>query len=261
LAPQLSGSIGVPHSGVQTQSVELPKQGPGFVRYRPHGSANWAQPELIAAIVDVAQKTHSSFGGPRLMLGDLSARHGGQIPRHNSHRSGRDIDLLWHLTTPAGEPLATTGFVRVGPDGLAHDPHTGRLYRLHLERQWATVKAFLESEHIEVQWMFCSRSIEALLIDYARARGEDDALVWKAETVMLQPGDSLPHDDHIHLRISCTPTTALLGCEGGGPYWEWLPNLPTLDLTAADLQEIGQQDPLVVETPTEPVPDTLPASG
>ena len=45
---------------------------------------------------------------------------------------------------------------------------------------------------------------------------------------MLQPADSLPHDDHLHLRTACTPEEALVGCEGGGPYWPWLPPLPRL---------------------------------
>jgi penicillin-insensitive murein endopeptidase len=43
---------------------------------------------------------------------------------------------------------------------------------------------------------------------------------------MLQPADSLPHDDHLHLRTACTPDEAVVGCEGGGPYWSWLPALP-----------------------------------
>lgn len=252
LAPQLRGSIGAPHDGVQTDGVELPKHGPGFVRFRPHGSAYWGQPELVRALVDLAAADAQEFGGPPLVLGDLSARHGGKIPRHNSHRTGRDVDLLWHLLTPAGEPRTTRGFLHVGPDGLARDPASGEWYRLHVERQWATVKALLESEHIEVQWIFCSRPIEALLIDYARARGEPNELVHRAQTVLLQPRDSLPHDDHLHVRISCTPETALTGCSGGGPYWDWLPELPSLVLEARDWEQIGAQDPLRLE----PEPDT-----
>ncbi len=237
----------MPHNGVQTDSVELPRKGTGFKRYRPYGTAYWAQPELVETLQQVARQTHEHFGGPPLVLGDLSARNGGKIPRHNSHRSGRDVDLLWHLLTPEGVPHPATGFIRIGPDGFGHDPLSGKLFRLHVERQWATVKALLESDEIDVQWMFCSRWIEAMLIDYARARGEANELVWQAETVMLQPADSLPHDDHIHMRISCTTATSVTGCAGGGPYWQWLSTLPTIELTSEDLQEIGQQDPLVVE--------------
>jgi penicillin-insensitive murein endopeptidase len=127
---------------------------------------------------------------------------------------------------------------------LAYDPASRTYLRLDIERQWAAVKAFLSVPELYVQWMFCSRAIEAMLISYARARGEPDELVWRAETVLFQPPDSLPHDDHIHLRINCTPRTSLTGCEGGGPHWEWLPPLPTLaQLTEQDLLEIGRDDP------------------
>lgn len=248
LAPQLQGSIGLPHSGIQTGAVELPKSGPGFVRFRPFGSAYFGQPELVSSVVQIAGHMQRTYPGPPLILGDLSAQHGGKIPRHNSHRNGRDIDLLWYVMTPEGVPVRSPGFIRVGPDGIAFDPDSGKYYRLDLERQWRVIRAFLESDEIDVQWMFCSRWIEALLIDYARARGEPDELVWRAETVMLQPADSLPHDDHIHLRISCTPKTMLTGCVGGGPYWEWLPPLPTLHLDEEYLERVGKDDPL----PTSP---------
>ncbi|HMJ14366.1 MAG TPA: hypothetical protein VK524_23280, partial [Polyangiaceae bacterium] len=87
--------------------------------------------------------------------------------------------------------------------------------------------------------------IEALLIDYAIARGENLSLVWQAETVLLQPGDSAPHDDHIHVRIACTPEEAVLGCEGGGPLWEWLPAAASAGpLGPDDLDRIVAEDPL-----------------
>jgi penicillin-insensitive murein endopeptidase len=244
LAPQLQGSIGLPHNGVQTQAVELPKSGSGFERFRPFGSAYFGQPALVASLTAAAADMQRRAPGPPLVLGDLSARYGGQIPRHNSHRSGRDVDLLWYLMTPTGKPVKAPGFLHVGADGLAVDPDSGGYLRLDLERQWALIKTLLQDPTIHVQWMFCSRAIEALLIQHARARGEADELVWRAETVMLQPADSLPHDDHIHMRISCTPETMLTGCAGGGPYWEWLPTLSDLLVDDALLQRIGLDDPL-----------------
>ncbi len=46
--------------------------------------------------------------------------------------------------------------------------------------------------------------------------------------MLLQLGDSGSHDDHLHLRVACTPGEAVAGCLGGGPYWPWLPGLPQL---------------------------------
>lgn len=247
LVPGFKGSVGLPHFGVQTGSAELPVRGPGFVRYRPFGKANYGQPELVSGLQEVAAALHEKMPGVHVVYGDISERFGGKIPRHNSHRNGRDVDLLWFLQTTSGVPINSTGFVHVGPDGLAVDSQTQKLYRLDVERQWAVVKELLESKHVTVQWLFCSRWVEALLIDYARARGESNELVWRAETVMLQPSDSLPHDDHMHLRVGCTPESSLTGCDGGGPYWPWQPPQFVLQLTEADLQEIGRQDPLVVQ--------------
>jgi penicillin-insensitive murein endopeptidase len=47
----------------------------------------------------------------------------------------------------------------------------------------------------------------------------------KARTVMVQPGDSAPHDDHIHVRIACEQSDYENGCDGG-PYWPWVPRPP-----------------------------------
>jgi penicillin-insensitive murein endopeptidase len=86
------------------------------------------------------------------------------------------------------------------------------------------------------------------LIDYARAKNEPAELLWHAETVLLQPSDSLPHDDHLHLRISCTPEDSLAGCSGGGPRWEWLkPDAPPAPLDAATLLAIAREDPFQIE--------------
>ena len=251
LAPNVSGSVGFPHEGVQTGAVELPRRGFGYARYRPYGRAYWGQPRLIQAIEAVAARVARELpGGLPLVLGDLSSKSGGRIPRHNSHRSGRDVDLLWYLQTPNGRPVRAQGFIKVGADGLARSPRDGTFYRLDIPRQWLTVKAFLELPDTDIQWMFCSRNIEALLIQHAISLGESDELIWRAQNVLLQPGDSLPHDDHIHLRLVCSEDELLRGCHGGGPHWHWLPAPPSLArLTDEDLQEIGQSDPLRVDDP------------
>ncbi len=245
LAPGSSGSVGWPHHGVQTGAVELPERGPGFVRYRKHGAYNWAQPELVEAITLAAREVQEQRpGGPPLVVGDLSARHGGKVSRHASHRSGRDVDLLWYVTTPEGAPLQNQHFVQLGSDGLGLTP--GRRYvRLDVPRQWLLVRSLLRA--LDVQWMFVSSDVEALLIDYALASGEDPELLWRAQSVLQEPPDSLPHDDHLHLRIACSPAASVRGCAGGGPYWSWLPPHPEPwsleELSARELRALGLLGP------------------
>jgi penicillin-insensitive murein endopeptidase len=250
LAPSIRGSIGFPHEGMITDAVPLPRKGEGYALLRKNG-VNWGNRRLVAAIEASAREVTRARSGARLIVGDLSARYGGSASGHRSHRSGRDADLLLYVATPDGRPMDSPGFVRFGPDGLgdtavkdedseapakAKAPARaakakkggGGFVRLDVEREWLLIKSLISSREANVQWLFLARWLEALVIEYARARGEDPELVWYAENVLLQPGDSAAHDDHLHLRIACTPEEAVAGCLGGGPYWPWLPGLPQL---------------------------------
>lgn len=246
LAPGLQGTVGVPHQGVQTNAVELPAKGAHYVRYRPRGKHHWAVPRLVTLIEEAAAHVERELpNGAPLVVGDLSARWGGKIPGHNSHRTGRDVDLLYYATTTAGVPVRTPGFVHFEGDGLAFVPGTGRYLQLDVPRQWALFKFLLDDTRVGIQFLFVSREVEALVIDYALARGEPLELVYRAATVLLQPTDSMPHDDHVHVRIACAPEELVLGCTGGGPYWEWLPSPPVpAALTPEVLSSWASDDPL-----------------
>ncbi|HXK17114.1 MAG TPA: penicillin-insensitive murein endopeptidase [Polyangiaceae bacterium] len=253
LAPGLAGSVGMPNQGVQTGAIELPEQGKGFERYRPKGKNHWGRPRLVSALERIAGEVETELPGGVLVVGDLGAQRGGQIPGHASHRTGRDVDLLFYALTPAGAPIPSPGFVKYEPDGLAVVPDSEDYVRLDVAREWLLVKKLVTDREIGVQFLFISRPLEALLMDYARARGEPLELQYRAQTVMLQPGDSLPHDDHLHLRIACSPDEIRNGCSGGGPYWEWLPPLPSEPpaLDQAVLEQIAADKPL---EPLEPAP-------
>lgn len=250
LAPGVHGTVGAPNSGVLTDAVELPVRGEGFERYRPRSTHYFGRPGLVSALQSAAASVaRARPGGAPLSIGDLSAQTGGRIPGHDSHRTGRDVDLLFLVTTPAGASLPSPGFVRFEGDGLGRVQDTGDYVRLDIDREWLLLRALLTSRDIGVQFMFVCHEVEALLIDHARALGEPDALIWQAETVMLEPSDSLKHDDHVHLRVACAPEETVSGCSGGGPRWQWLPPLssPTpLDSLAWD--EIARNDPLELDS-------------
>lgn len=255
------GSIGAPAHGALVEGMLLPASGPGFQWLRPEGH-HYGVARLVRAIEEAAAEVaHERPGGAPLLVGDLSGRFGGRLYGHRSHRSGRDADLLYFAQTPSGEPIASPGFVRYGPDGLAWvDPDLGgpRFIRLDIARQWLLVRALVDSPEANVQWLFVSKPIEALLIEYAQAIGEDPELVWRAEVVLQQPSDSLPHDDHMHVRTACTADEAVHGCEGGGPQWPWLPPLPAAappesdeDLLLALLEPMSEKPVPIVRLPAE----------
>jgi penicillin-insensitive murein endopeptidase len=235
LAPGLSGSVGLPHHGVLAGGSKLPQHGPGFRRLRKDG-IRWAQSRLVDAVERAAARVAELRPGPNLVIGDLSAERGGQIPRHRSHRSGRDADLLFYVQTPTGRPIENNGFPRFGADLLATTERAEqRFIQLDVERNWLLVRELVSDDSARVQWLFVARWVEAVLIEHARARGESDEIVWRAEQVLRQPGDSFPHDDHLHLRIACTPEEEVAGCFENGPRWPWYHEPSEQPLSDAEL--------------------------
>jgi len=245
LAPGLSGSLGLPHQGVLTNGFPLPERGVGFRMLR-RSSARWGTKRLIGTIEHAAREVQRVRPGAPLLVGDLSNKTGGARSGHRSHRTGRDVDLLLYCLTPDGRSVPSPGFVRFGSDGLAEteEPRL-RFVRFDVARNWELVKALVTSPEADVEWIFLARPLEAMLIEYARAKEDDLDVLWRAENVLLQPRDSAAHDDHLHLRIACTPEEAVRGCEGRGPIWPWLPGpmelpeVPEADLLAYVLEGLS----------------------
>ncbi|HEY5955278.1 MAG TPA: penicillin-insensitive murein endopeptidase [Polyangiaceae bacterium] len=227
LAPSLRGSVGLPHQGVLTDAVELPLIGPGFARYRPFGSRNYGTPLLVGAITRAAAKVEQDApGGKALVVGDLSARSGGKVSGHASHRTGRDVDLLYYVTTLTNIPVRSPGFIHFGADGLARSA-SGEYLRLDERRIWLLIRALLTDSEAEVLWIFASRNVEAFVTNYARSMGEPATLIHRAIQVLQEPRDSANHDDHLHVRIACSAAERFAGCESGGPAWAWLRDVET----------------------------------
>lgn len=227
LAPTLQGSIGVPHRGVLTQGIR-PQIGEGF-RWLRDNDRHYATPRFAHTIERAAAKVAQARPGGMLVVGDLSIQGGGQLLPHLSHRTGRDADLLLYVTTLEGAPVQSPGFIHVGADGLAWDDAHRRFLRFDVERQWLLVKALVEDEDARIQWVFVSRVVEAILIEWARARGEPGDTILRAAEVMLQPQPGGIHDDHVHIRTACSADELARGCEHTGPMRAWLTVPTTLE--------------------------------
>jgi penicillin-insensitive murein endopeptidase len=92
--------------------------------------------------------------------------------------------------------------------------------------------------------IFVAEWLRVALLDHARAHGKDPWVVDRAARLLLQPGDSLPHDDHFHVRLACTLRERALGCVDGAPLWPWMIKdwekgdaLPNDDDAVLDLME------------------------
>lgn len=249
IAPGFKGSVGVPHAGFLTDGVELPKQGKGFV-WRTKVDHHFGLPRTVAMIEAAAAEVAADKpDAPPLYVGEISAKGGGALmPKHRSHRTGRDVDLMFFMSTPSGAPVAGDDFVKFGPDGLGVD-RSGKFVRFDVDRQWRLVRALVTSDKAHVQWLFIARPLEAMLVEHAIAMGEPANVISMAEQVMQQPGDSLPHDDHMHVRVACEPEETAQGCDGGGPSWAWLPKKKTVDVSDDELLEAILGPSVVHEEP------------
>jgi penicillin-insensitive murein endopeptidase len=222
LTPAWHGSIGSPSRGVLVAGAQVPRDAPGLAWLR-NNDRHWGLPRFSDAIARAAARVAEERPGARLFVGDLSTpTGGGPLSPHFSHRSGVDADLLFYVTTLDGAPVDSPGFVHFGADGLARDEAHGRWLRFDVEREWLLVRALLDDPEARVQWIFVSEVAEAMLLEWAIARGEPLETIARAQQVMLQPNPGGVHDDHIHVRTACSPDEAVAGCENVGPRRPWL---------------------------------------
>jgi hypothetical protein len=131
--------------------------------------------------------------------------------------------------------------------GIVFGPFSTRFF--DVRRNWALVRALLEEPGIEIQYLFIHARLRERLLAYAAEQGEDPSLLERAEALLHQPGDSAPHDDHLHVRIFCAGDDRAYGCRDAGPVRWWkkrykymVPTVPRIgvdELAGALAQLIG----------------------
>jgi penicillin-insensitive murein endopeptidase len=222
-------SFGTTNDGGIRDGVPLPDRGEGFVRARPGEVTRFGTPTLVAALERAAAEVMHHFpGSAPLRVGDLASPGGGRHPRHGSHRSGRDVDVLFYMTDPSGRSREGRGWLAYNRFGFAVEGERpdggprGALFLFDAERNWHFVRTLLLDEEAAVQWLFVSRGVKARLLRYAIDHEPDPRVLARAAFVLHQPAHAAPHDDHFHVRVLCTPRELAHGCRQRGPIWPWL---------------------------------------
>lgn len=106
------------------------------------------------------------------------------------------------------------------PDPRVHyGPFSPR--RFDVKRNWALVRALVQDARVDVQYLFCHAQLRQRLLEHAQSIGEDPDVIDRAAALLHQPGDSMPHDDHLHLRIFCSSDDRPFGCVDRGPVRWW----------------------------------------
>ncbi len=229
-----SVSVGTFTGGYLRHGTRLPEKGEGYLvpnLWRTRG-ASYGTDELVRAIQRAAKRVATEYPGGTLGVADLSRLGGGDSELHRSHENGRDADLIYYAVDEDGRPvLPVDSMPRYGGPFLVAAPPRPQLHgvqfgpfsprRFDVRRNWALVRALLTDPEIEVQYLFVNRQLKEKLIAHAVAMGESPELLDRAVEVMRQPGDSLPHDDHLHLRIYCAADDRAYGCVDRGLVRWW----------------------------------------
>jgi penicillin-insensitive murein endopeptidase len=229
-----SASLGTSADGALRRPTELPLEGDGYLvpeRWRARHS-NYGTEELVGAVVRASRAVNRGLPGGLVAIGDLSRRGGGASLEHKSHQNGRDVDVFFYAIAKDGQAVRPgEAMLRFGVDGTAvrWSPARGLAppavpvppYRFDAARNWAFVRALLTDADTEVQWIFIQRALGALLIRAATDAGEDPALVARAASILHEPTDAEPHDDHMHIRLYCDQADRPCACADRGPVRWW----------------------------------------
>ncbi|MCB9593393.1 MAG: penicillin-insensitive murein endopeptidase [Sandaracinaceae bacterium] len=255
-APDEPVSYGATNLGVLRNGEALPDTGPGFERARPGEETRFGTPRMVDVLERAFTNVAARFPNTAPMrVGDLSAPPGGRHHRHGSHRTGRDVDVLFYVTDPTGRSRRGRGWLAYNRFGYAveHEREdagpAGGLFLFDEARNWHFVRTLLLDEEAGVQWIFVSRGVKARLLRYAIEHEEDPRALLRAASVLHQPIGASPHDDHFHVRVLCTPRERAYGCEERGPIWSWLRDREKGDTVAGEPLD----DVALVRAITEPI--------
>lgn len=246
-----STSLRNPNDGTLRNGVLLPLDAYGLRSKHARGdAARYGTVEVVRALLAAARRVQDELGGVGVTIHDLSYEGGGPIPRHGSHQSGRDVDVLFYQLGPDGEPIQSVGaFFDPRGEGVDFrtlaDPSDDVQLRIDLPRTWLFVQTLIEDRNAALQRIFVAEHIRALLLDHARATGAPASTIARFEEMTCQP--QYPHDDHFHFRFFCSAEDIEAGCRDSEPIYPWrrkelveqgvepLPLLPKRPGTTSDI--------------------------
>lgn len=238
------------NGGKLLHPVKLPASGDGYVipaRWAKRG-LNYGTDEMVSLVVYLGRELKRAYPEAVMGVADISYPNGGPSEWHSSHQGGRDVDLLMFATTMDGKA--------VNPTKMRYFNDRGETYmgtpklRFDVARTWRMVRDALTNPIARVHYMFIYDPLKQMLLDYAQRIGESPALIEYASYVLHQPSDSARHDDHIHLRIYCSPDDVQRGCIDRGDF-RWAKKLAKYTVAPV------VKTPRVPELPPLPPPVAL----
>jgi len=185
-------AIGYYSKGLLNFASELPTEGPGFYHLFRSRDRFYGTREMVSVLTTVATLLEQTFPNEeRLQIGDISAKKGGLITRHNSHQNGLDVDIAYLRNDNREQEVEYDGF----DEDFLKDGEISPNF--DTERNWELMKLLFHES--KVNRIFVDQKIKDELCRFARDRGE---LETELETLRrLRPYPD--HSDHLHLRLEC----------------------------------------------------------
>jgi murein endopeptidase len=185
----------------------------GILPRQRERNLGYGSDQLIALLEDAARKVHARTR-TRFWIGNIARRSGGDIAYSVSHNSGRDADIALALTDVKGVPVDPPDLLPLDSAGVSREKD--HRYRFDTARTWEIVKALLESDQAQIEFLFLARSLTEKLLRHAREKKEPLELIERAALLLHQPAGA-PHDDHLHIRVYCSERDVEGGCLDNGP--------------------------------------------
>ena len=198
-------SVGSPQRGKLVSPERLPQSKRYYRRRLERTYAAAHVVDQLTAAIDAVAQTHPKAG--RLAIGDLSDEDGGTLSGHNSHQSGRDVDL---------------GFYFVGrPDGYPKEFVGASKGKLDVPAMWTLVDALYQQSKKAggPTKIFLDYRVQKQIYEHARKQGVSEKTLKKifsypdghwAKGRLVQHIRN--HHDHLHVRYGCPPKDG--NCKG-----------------------------------------------
>lgn len=184
-APESLGSmsVGYAEAGRLINGVQLPADGQCWQAIAPDYA--WGTQEMVDALEAAARDVRNRFPtADPLRVNHLGKKDGGYLRPHQSHQSGRDVDLGF--------------FYRAGVDPGA--PSAARERLIEPAQNWALLRSLIVNS--DVQLILVDRRVQKVLYDFALAHGEDRAWLdglFNGPAALFQ--HAYRHRDHFHVRF------------------------------------------------------------
>ncbi len=183
--------VGSPNRGTLVAGVQIPLGEAWELRY-PNSAygTTFAIRHLLAALDEFAQ---TGTTARPIKLGTMSRPRGGQVGHHDSHQTGRDLDIRLPLRESVPASLAPTA------------------RRVDWTATWRLIEAFAHTGAVQV--IFLDYAMQKRVHRAAKAVGASDEtlaklLQWPRGSasnqalVRHEPG----HAQHVHVRFTCGPS-------------------------------------------------------